>query len=71
MTVALTGTNFGPGTGVAVSATGVSVAGVTVIRETRFMASLIIATAASRAQDLSVNTTAGSRNTIAFQIKFR
>jgi hypothetical protein len=59
--VTLAGSNFLPGTTVAVSGTGVSVTGVTVASSTRLTATFVIAaTAAVGARSVTVATTAGS-----------
>ena len=59
--VTLAGSNFLPGTTVAVSGTGVSVTGVTVASSTRLTATFVIAaTAAVGARNVTVATTAGS-----------
>jgi hypothetical protein len=71
LNVELTGTNFGPGTGIAVSGAGVSVAAVTLVSNTQIRARLTIARDATGSRKLSVNTAAGSSNSFAFQIKTR
>jgi hypothetical protein len=71
MTVELTGTNFTPGTGVSVNGTGVSVSGVIVVSNTQLRARLTIAAAARGTREISVNTTTGRSNSIAFQVKPR
>ena len=59
--VTLAGSNFLPGTTMAVSGTGVSVTGVTVASSTRLTATFVIAaTAAVGARSVTVATTAGS-----------
>lgn len=71
LNVELTGTNFGPGADIAVSGAGVSVAAVTLVSNTQIRARLTIAGGAIGTRNLSVNTTAGSSNPFAFQIKTR
>jgi hypothetical protein len=67
--VTLAGANFQPGATIAVSGTGVSVSGVTVVSSTKLTATFVIAaTAASGARSVTVATTAGSSAAQSFTV---
>jgi hypothetical protein len=67
--VTLAGSNFLPGTTIAVSGTGVSVTGVSVVSSAKLTATFVIAaTAASGARSVTAATTAGSSAALPFTV---